>query len=200
MEGTLNFLNARQNYPLLVGMQTNLYKCFITKPGRSAARQAWQDISIPKASTMIQRAAFSVRKFIQDLRAHFQFHNDSNLFAEVHHQTMYSVNVYRPPQLDAVNFINIVNLYHPSTVDRCYCPRRRWRCSRHARYDDNWEIRGHAQRIVRVNQTRLRLFADLYDAAWNANTCRLDSLSPQRTSCHVLERFAEQTTQLARLR
>ena len=28
-EGIQNFLNAVQNYPLLKGVQTNLYKCFI---------------------------------------------------------------------------------------------------------------------------------------------------------------------------
>ena len=28
-EATQTFLNARQNYPLLVGQQTNLYKCFL---------------------------------------------------------------------------------------------------------------------------------------------------------------------------
>ena len=30
-EGTQNFLTALQNYPLLKGQQTNLYKCFITR-------------------------------------------------------------------------------------------------------------------------------------------------------------------------
>jgi hypothetical protein len=30
MIGTLSFLDAQQNYPLLKGMQTNLYKCFLT--------------------------------------------------------------------------------------------------------------------------------------------------------------------------
>lgn len=28
-EATQNFLNGLQNYPLLKGMQTNLYKCFL---------------------------------------------------------------------------------------------------------------------------------------------------------------------------
>ena len=33
-EGTQNFLNAVQNYPLLKGVQTNLYKCFMTQSWR----------------------------------------------------------------------------------------------------------------------------------------------------------------------
>ena len=30
-EGTQAFLNAKQNYPLLMGSQPNTYKCFVTK-------------------------------------------------------------------------------------------------------------------------------------------------------------------------
>ena len=32
-EATQAFLGARQNYPLLAGQQTNLYKCFLPQPG-----------------------------------------------------------------------------------------------------------------------------------------------------------------------
>src|SRR5690606_20659863 len=37
MEGVQNFLNAVQNYPLLKGVQTNLYKCFLTRAWSNSA-------------------------------------------------------------------------------------------------------------------------------------------------------------------
>ncbi|WP_143111856.1 hypothetical protein, partial [Klebsiella pneumoniae] len=44
------------------------------------------------------------------LRTHFQFHNELSLFAEVHHATMFSINVYGP-QNTTPSFINMSNVY-----------------------------------------------------------------------------------------
>ncbi|MGA3735639.1 hypothetical protein, partial [Escherichia coli] len=38
-EGMQNFLNAQQNYPVLRGVQTNLYKCFLPQAWRLGAEK-----------------------------------------------------------------------------------------------------------------------------------------------------------------
>ena len=59
------------------------------------------------------------RRSILRLRAHFQFINELQLFAEVDHHTKYSINIYGPPQ-DQTAFDQLANLFTPVTVDACY--------------------------------------------------------------------------------
>ena len=47
-EGTQNFLNAVQNYPLLKGVQTNLYKCFLPQAWRLMAHRGVAAILHPE--------------------------------------------------------------------------------------------------------------------------------------------------------
>ena len=117
-EGTQNFLNAQVNYPLLKGMQTNLFKCFLP--------QAWM------ASSLIGVSGFLHPEGIYDdpkgglfraavyprLRAHFQFNNEKNLFSDVHNNTTFSINIYATT--NTVNFQHIANLFIPQTIDQCF--------------------------------------------------------------------------------
>ena len=47
-EGTQAFLNARQNYPLLMGSSANTYKCFITKSWNIASATGVQGFLHPE--------------------------------------------------------------------------------------------------------------------------------------------------------
>ena len=99
-EATQAFLNSRQNYPLLAGQQTNLYKCFLP--------QAWMIGSSDGgvAGFLHPEGVFDDPKggefreeLYQRLRAHFQFQNEKKLFSEVHHETLFSINVYGKTRL-----------------------------------------------------------------------------------------------------
>jgi len=116
--GLQNFLNAKQNYSVLGGSQSNSYKCFLAQAwDLSAARGAQaflhQEGPYDDAEGRMLRNAIYPR-----LRFHFQFQNGLNLFAEVAHREKYSVNVYGDSR--AVDFVHISNLFHPSTVDSSF--------------------------------------------------------------------------------
>jgi hypothetical protein len=64
-EATQNFLNGTQNYPVLKGMKANLYKCFLHWAGGWQVATAWLPTCIPKARTMMLRAAHSGKQCIR---------------------------------------------------------------------------------------------------------------------------------------
>lgn len=162
-EGTQNVLNAVQNYPLLQGSPANLYKCFLplawgltTVQGVTGMLHPEGPYDDPKAGAL--RAGLYTR-----LRRHFQFVNELALFAEVHHLTKYSINIYGTGRTTPT-FDHIANLFLPGTVDACYQHSVAEVVGGYKDAQGKWNTAGHADRIVRVDQVLLATFAQLYDA------------------------------------
>ena len=197
-EGTQNFLNAMQNYPLLKGVQTNLYKCFMP--------QAWALNSVRGVTAMLHPEGpyddpkgGGLREVIYTrLRAHFGFVNELQLFAEVDHHTKYSINLYGPP-CDAPAFDQLANLFAPATVDACYRHDGTGPVGGYKNDVGQWNTVGHAQRIVRVDDATLEVFAQLYDEPGTpARRARLPALHAQTLSS-VLAKLAAYPRRLADL-
>jgi hypothetical protein len=87
-------LNAQANYPLLERQKANLFKCFLP--------QAWQANNLKGVSGFLHPEGIYdepngglLRSVVYPrLRSHFQFNNEKNLFAEVHNNTTFSINIY----------------------------------------------------------------------------------------------------------
>jgi hypothetical protein len=84
------------------------------------------------------------------------------LFAEVDHHTKYSINLYGPPQEQA-KFDQLANLFAPTTVDACYAHDGAGTVGGIKTEEGIWNIGGHRDRIVRVTDAALAVFAQLYD-------------------------------------
>ena len=175
-EGTQNFLNAVQNYPLLKGVQTNLYKCFMplawglaSTAGVSALLHPEGPYDDPKGGAL--REAMYTR-----LRAHFQFVNELQLFAEVDHRTKYSINIYGPLQATP-RFDQLANLFAPATVDSCYQHDGSGIVGGYKSATGQWNTTGHFDRIVPIDDIALVTFAQLYDeSGTTARRARLPAL------------------------
>ena len=96
------------------------------------------------------------------LRSHFQFQNEKRLFAEVHHETLFSINVHGRPR-SAPRFTHIANLFAPATVDACLDHDGRGAVPGIKDEENDWNLSGHADRVVRVEPDALATFANLYD-------------------------------------
>ena len=160
-EGTQNFLNAVQNYPLLKGVQTNLYKCFMplvwwmaSPQGVSALLHPEGPYDDPKGGDL--RAAMYAR-----LRSHFQFQNQEMLFP-IGHRVKYSINIYGPPQA-APKFDQLANLFIPATVDACYQHDGSGLPDGIKNESGQWNTSGHHDRIVPISDAVLATFSQLYD-------------------------------------
>lgn len=80
------FLNAYSNYPLLVGQQTNLYKCILTNCFDLSSDTGYIGILCPESIYDDPKGYILRQELYRRLRYHFQYQNELRLFPEVHHQ------------------------------------------------------------------------------------------------------------------
>lgn len=161
IEGIQNFLNAVQNYPLLEGVQTNLYKCFMPLGWRLAGACGVTALVHPEGPYDDPKGGELRESMYARLRCHFQFQNQEMLFP-IGHRVKYSINIYGPPQA-IPGFDQIANLFVPSTVDACYQHDGAGLPDGIKNDCGQWNTVGHLDRIVRVNAAALAAFAQLYD-------------------------------------
>ncbi len=201
--GMQAFLNAAQNYPLLAGQKANLYKCFLPQAWRLANARGVAGFLHPEGIYDDPNGGAFRGAVYPRLRGHFQFHNEISLFAEVHHATMYSVNIYGPPQT-APDFIHLANLFLPQTVDACFTHDGSGPVPGIKDESDGgrstWNTNGHRDRLIPVGAHELALFAQLYDEAGTPPLqARLPALHA-RPLIAVLETFAAQPRRLGDLK
>jgi hypothetical protein len=161
-EGTQKFLNAVQNYPLLKGLQTNLYKCFLPLAWSVNSQLGVTGLLHPEGPYDDPKGGALREVMYSRIRKHFQFVNELILFAEVHHVTKYSINVYGPMR-EQIAFDQLANLFTPATVDTCYQHDGQGVVGGYKNESGQWNTTGHADRIVSVDKATLTTFAKLYD-------------------------------------
>lgn len=160
-EGMGQFLNATQNYPLLKGQQSNLYKCFLPlvwQVGSGVQALLHPEGVYDDPNGGLFREAIFIR-----LKAHYQFQNELKLFAEVAHRAKYSINIYVSTS-PSVKFSTLANLFHPSTINACIGHMGGGITPGIKREEGGWDFSGHQNRIVEVDKQLLAAFAQLYDA------------------------------------
>ncbi len=160
-EGTQNFLNAVQNYPLLKGMPANLYKCFMPLAWDLSSGNGVAGLLMPEGPFDDPNGGGLREVMYSRLVAHFQFQNEFKLFP-IGNRNKFGVNIFGRVKA-APRFDLIANLFTPGTIEACY---------RHDGEDlpggikdeeNQWNTAGHQDRIVRVDETALATFAKLYD-------------------------------------
>lgn len=160
-EGTQNFLNAVQNYPLLKGVQTNLYKCFMPLAWGLGSAHGVAGLLTPEGPYDDPNGGGLREALYQRLAAHFQFQNEFKLFP-IGNRNKFGINIYGPVK-PAPSFDLIANLYSPNTIEACYRHDGEGLPDGIKNADDQWNTAGHRDRIVRVDEAALATFAQLYD-------------------------------------
>ena len=163
-EGTQNFLNAAQNYPLLKGMKANLYKCFMPLTWRMASSRGVAGLVHPEGPYDDPKGGKLREAVFARLLAHFQFQNEFQLFTGTndHGRLRFGVHIYGPEKA-AVGFDHISNLFTPTTVDACYSSDGAGTVGGIKNESGKWNVSGHRSRIVRIDDSALATFAQLYD-------------------------------------
>ena len=194
--GQQNFMGSIGNYPYLIG-SVNLYKCFlpqaflfINEKGKVAFVHPDGVFDDPKCGVL--RA-----KIFSRIRKHFMFVNEEKLFSEVHHNTIFSLNVYGGP-LKLPAFEAIYNLYQVSTIQQCYQKGIARVLHGVKTSNGNWNVIGHPHRIINIGKKELYVFAKLLDGSDNWTEARLPVLYSQELMA-VLECFANQEQTVADL-
>jgi hypothetical protein len=197
-EATQNFLNATQNYQLLRGMQTNLYKCFMPLGWKLIGNSGVAGFLHPEGPYDDPKGGVLREILYRRLRSHFQFVNEGHLFAEVHNLTKYSINIYGP-QLTEAMFDNMANLFVPATVDASFAHDGSGVVGGYKNDHGKFNTAGHADRIVTVDLEQLAVFAKLYDEPGTpALQARLPALHAGKLAS-VLEKLAAYPSRFSEL-
>lgn len=177
IDGQISFLNAIQNYALLKGQQTNLFKCFLP--------QAWNFGNLFGVSAFVHPDGVyddpkgkALRKVLYPkLRYHFQFENEFNLFEGTndHGRMRFSLNVYKNGR-DDIDFITINNLFLPDTIEKSLNGITDGNVPGIKDEKGQWNTRGHKGRILQITKKELLLFSKLFDDEDDSQSARLPNI------------------------
>lgn len=155
-----NFLNATQNFPLLKGVSSNLYKSFLHL---AWGLQAGAVGLLHPDSVFDDAKASALRtELYSRLRYHFQFANGLMLFPEIHDQVRFSVNVYGRRK-SAPKFVSIFNLFDAKTVQQSFEHDSSGQTPGIKDTNNNWALAGHKRRIIWTTQSDLDIYSALFD-------------------------------------
>lgn len=195
--GTQAFLNATQNYHLLKGQQSNLYKCFLPRAWSITNPQGVTGFLHPEGVYDDPKAGKLRSELYSRLRNHLQFQNELTLFSEVDHHAKYSINICHSPQ--EVSFNSVANLFAVSTVDQSSLHSGQGLSGGIKDEKNNWNCQGHRDRLVAITRKELALFARLYDSAGTPPMeARLPALHSHQLLA-VLDKFAAYPRRLKEL-
>jgi len=196
--GTQAFLSAQANYPELEGVKVNLYKAFLPVSWQVSGARGVVGLLHPDGVYDDPKGGSLRHAVYPRLRDHYGFINERLLFAEVDHHNHFSINVYGPVA-SSPSFLHIANLFVPATIDECHA---------HAGFgpvpgikddDNDWDTRGHKDRIIHVGEKELALFAKLFDEPGTPpGEARLPAVHSARL-VDVLRALAEAPRQLGDL-
>jgi hypothetical protein len=167
IEAASVFMNAMQNYPLLRGQQTNLYKCVLTNGFELLNNHGFMGLIHPEGVYDEPNGQILRIEIFLRLKYHFQFRNELSLFAEVGHTREFSINVLGSIKKN-INFSSISNLYHPTTIDGSFI-HNGLGVSGGIKNEilentkSEWNISSHAKRIININDSALKLISKVFD-------------------------------------
>jgi len=172
------FLNAIQNYPLLVGQVANLYKAILENCLNMTSKNGFSGLLHPEGIYDDNNGQILRAEIYHKLKYHFQFQNEFKLFNEIGNLNKYSINVYSGERKE-VDFININNLFHPSTIDLCFIHEGKDICGgikvkKEGKYV--WNINGHKNRIVRIKNSELSVISKTFGGNKNSIESKLVSI------------------------
>ncbi|NMC99249.1 MAG: hypothetical protein GYA62_05970, partial [Bacteroidales bacterium] len=159
--GMKNFFNSTSNYNLLVGLKSNLCKCFIIKSWNISNNNGIIAL-IHEAEILSEVKSNLKREIYKRLCLFLHFQNELSLFQDVLHTKKFAVTITKASPKSEVNFNSIVNLFHPRTVDECFDHSGIGPVPGIKTEENDWEIKGHKSRIVNFTEKELIIFNDLF--------------------------------------
>ena len=182
-------MNAYQNYPLLIGQQTNLYKCVLENGFAMMSENGYMGMLHPETVYDDPQGKPLREELYRRLRYHFQFINELSLFSEVHHSTKYGEQIYGSVN-NEIQFLSIHNLFHPSTIDACFIHDGIGVCGGIKDSDGNWNTKPHKNRIITFSEEQFKVLSESFEDGTDWESVKLISIHAS-TVLNVLEKFSK---------
>lgn len=172
------FMNAYCNYPLLVGQQTNLYKCVLENGFSMMSDKGFMGLLHPETIYDDAKGQPLRRAIYPRLRYHFQFQNELALFKDVHDEFKFGEHIYGPYN-EEINFWGINNLFHPSTIDASLIHDGHGMCGGIKTNDGKWNVEAHSQRLVNFTKKELQVLSNTFEDGADWHQVKLTSIHAQ---------------------
>lgn len=147
--GVNEFLGSACNYPRLIGMQTDLYRCFMELVWNHASPVGVSGLIHPESHFSDQKAATLRRGAYSHLRRHWQFINKLMLF-EISDHVVYGVHIYSSPKSEP-EFLMASWIYHPETAERSLAHNGEGPEPGLKTSEGRWDTSAHLARILNVD-------------------------------------------------
>ena len=166
-ESTKEFLGSPQNYYLLQGQRNNLYKCILVNTFHLSSQKGFSGLVHPEGIYDDPKGVDLRRQVYKRLKYHFQFKNELILFSEVHHEVIYSINVYSGLQSE-ISFKSISNLFHPTTIDGSFIHNGSGLPGGIKVKDEKsgktvWNISPHKDRVINYTSNELQVLSRTFE-------------------------------------
>ncbi|MBY4229790.1 class I SAM-dependent DNA methyltransferase [Rhodococcus fascians] len=158
---TAAFVGDPRHYPYLLGLQPDLYRCFMEQTWRHRSAIGTIALIHPESHFTDEKAGPLRKACYERLRRHWAFVNELTLY-EIHHLVTFGVHVYgstTEPQ-----FLSASSIYHPDTVERSLAHDGSGAEPGLKDPDGKWDLRPHRGRIINVDDSVLKSWKDVLEA------------------------------------
>ena len=193
-ECTKVFLNSACNYFLLCGVKADLYKAILSNGFEEISANGFMGLLHPESVYDDLRGQSLRREIYKHLIYHFQYQNELHLFAEVHNETRFGIQIYGKEK-ESVDFLSINNLFHPSTIDGCFAHDGAGICGG-IKKNDKWNTESHRDRIVHFTEQELSILSNAFETGRDPLSVKLVSIHA-REQLNVLSALASFKTHVA---
>jgi hypothetical protein len=198
-EAASAFMNAHQNYSLLAGQQTNLYKCVLENGLHWISQSGLLGLIHPEGVYDDPNGQPLRKEIYQRLKFHFHFRNGLFLFAEVHDQKTYSINIFSGEK-ESPDFINITNIFSPQMIDGCFIHDGSGECEGIKIKDKVsgnfiWNLRPHSSRVVHFRKNELIILAKTFESSDEWEETKLVNIHAKEIMS-VLEKLGKFSTRV----
>ena len=176
------------NYPLLKGIGPNTYKLFLAQSFALVSKNGAIGLVHPVDHFRDPRGGLLRSACHSRLTLLLQFTNarKSSMFTDVHPAAVFSICIYRGHP-SSVRFSMITNLFAPETGDESLVHDGAGPVPGIKDTNGNWQLRGHRNRVIEVNETVLASFGSILDPGKLPSTCRLPMLHSRELAASLVK-------------
>lgn len=164
--GAMEVTSSDVMNPFAGGGSNNLYRCFIDLSFRLVAPQGYAALIHQDGHLGDPKSGAFRRHWYARIAKHFEFSNKmtTKVFAEVHHELKFSLNIYRGEVRD-IGFEKFTYAFLPSQIEDSYLDRDGLgEIPGIKDSEGNWDTRGHRDRLMRIDHDALTVIHALTEA------------------------------------
>lgn len=174
INGSKSFYNAIQNYCILRGLQPDLYKCFIPLAFSLTNTNGVSAYIHPDSIYNDPFGGNLREEMYPRLKYRFHFINELKLFNDIKDYITFCLNIYSNRLSNSFDMLS--NLFTPKTIDDSYEHSGNGLVYGIKDENNNWNIKGHRDRIIKVTNKELMLFSNVFNKQCNYKQTKLPVL------------------------